>query len=62
MAEAKVIEALRPHSDKPVAVAQSKTSPKEQKQGKIVPVEVPKLSNIPSIMDSIAGRCRRSYA
>ena len=53
MAEAKVIEQPRPQGAGAAAKATSATSPKEQKQGKVVLVEVPKLSDIPKFMDAL---------
>jgi Family of unknown function (DUF6402) len=56
MVDATVIEKPRPHSAAPAATAASNTSPTENKQGKVVPVEVPKLSDIPSYMDSLGWK------
>lgn len=56
MADAKVIEKPRPHSAEPAVVAKSNTSPKEKKQGKVVLIEVPKLTDIPSYMDALGWK------
>ncbi|POD68857.1 hypothetical protein BKM17_26635 [Pseudomonas syringae group genomosp. 3] len=56
MANATVIEKLRPHNAAPAATERSITSSRENKQGKVVSVEVPKLSEVPSYMDSLSWK------
>ncbi|WP_158226594.1 DUF6402 family protein [Pseudomonas congelans] len=56
MADATVIERPRPHNAVPVATGKSTTSLKENKQGKVIPVEVPKLSDVPGYMDSLGWK------
>ncbi len=53
MAEAKFVEKLRPHTGVLDATGTSRTSPKEQKQGKLVAVWVPKLTDLPGYMDAV---------
>ena len=56
MVNAKVIEKARPHTAAPVARVASRTSPAAHVGGTVIPVEVPKLTDLPCYMDALGWK------